>query len=96
VFTFNYDFSLTEKARGEQTLEYYIPRLADSSPMIMVLTGNNGSTSFAEWVSYPQLPIQIGANFNESIAGTQIVSLSNVVTINHALYEVVTTWGGTA
>jgi len=96
VFTFNYDSDLTEKAQGIQTLEYYIPRLADSSPMIIVLTGNNGSTSFAEWVTYPQLPIQVGANFNESIAGAKIISLSHVVTINHALYEVVTKWGGTA
>lgn len=95
VFTFNYNFSLTEKAQGNQTLEYYIPRLVDSSPMIIVLTGYNGSTSFAEWVAYPQLPVQIGANFNESIAGSKIVSLSHIVTINRALYEVVTKWGGT-
>jgi hypothetical protein len=95
VFTFNYNFSLTEKAQGEQTLEYYIPKLADSSPMIIMLAGNNGSTSFAEWVPYPQLPLQVGANFNGSIAGAQIVSLSHVVIINNVLYEVVTKWGGT-
>jgi len=96
VFTFNYNFSLTEKAQGVQSVEYFIPHLLDSSPMIMVLTGYNGSTSFAEWVSYPQLPLQVGANFNESIAGSQIVTLSHIVAINFALYEVVTKWGGTA
>jgi hypothetical protein len=63
--------------------------------MIMVLTGYNGSMSFAEWVAYPQLPIQIGANFTESIARSKIVSLNYIVTINQALYEVVTKWGGT-
>ena len=95
IFTFNYNFSLTEKSEGIQTIEYYVPRLVDSSPMIMVLTGYNSSISFAEWVAYPQLPIQIGANFNESIAGSKIVSLNYIVTVNQALYEVVTRWGGT-
>jgi len=95
IFTFNYNFSLTEKSEGIQTIEYYIPHLVDSSPMIMMLTGYNGSMSFAEWVAYPQLPLQIGANFTESVARSRIVSLSYIVTINQALYEVVTKWGGT-
>lgn len=94
IFTFNYNFNLTEKAYGIQSREYYIPHLLDSSPMIMVLTGTNGSASFAEWVSYPQLPLQIGANFSESTTGSKIVSKSHIVTINSALYEVVTKWGG--
>jgi hypothetical protein len=94
VFTFNYNFSLTEKAQGSQSVEYAVPRLLDSCPMVMVLTGYNGSTSFAEWVSYPQLPLSIGANFSQSIAGSKIVSQSHIVTINFALYEVVTKWGG--
>jgi len=94
VFTFSYNFTLTQKAVGVQTVEYLIPQLLDSSPMIMVLTGQNGSASFAEWVSYPQLPLQVGVDFSESVAGAKIVSFSSVVTVNSALYEVVTTWGG--
>jgi hypothetical protein len=94
VFTFNYNFSLTESAQGEQTVEYDIPRLLDPSPMIMALTGLNGSSSFAEWVSYPQLPLQIGSDFGESTTGAKIVSQTMIVTINHALYEVTTKWGG--
>ena len=96
VFTFNYNFSLTEKAQKDQTAEYNIPRLLDSSPMIMALTGLNGSSSFAEWVSYPQLPLQVGSDFSQSIAGAKIVSQIHIVTINFALYEVATKWGGTA
>lgn len=96
VFTFNYNFSLTEEAQGDQTVEYNVPRLLDSSPMIMALTGLNGSSSFAEWVSYPQLPLQIGSDFSQSIAGAKIVSQIHIVTINSALYEVATKWGGTA
>jgi len=64
--------------------------------MIMALTGLNGSSSFAEWVSYPQLPLQVGSDFSQSIAGAKIVSQIHIVTINFALYEVATKWGGTA
>ena len=96
VFTFNYNFSLTERDQGNQTVEYNIPRLLDSSPMIIAFTGLNGSSSFAEWVSYPQLPLQIGSDFSESSAGAKIVSQTSIVTINFALYEVVTKWGGPA
>jgi len=95
IFTFNYNFSLIEKTHEVQSVEYLVPNLLDSSPMIMVLTGHNGSDSFAEWVSYPHLPFQIGASFNNSIAGTKIVSRSHIVTINAALYEVITKWAGT-
>jgi len=94
LFTYNYSFILTEKTHGVQTREYSIPHLLDSSPMIIVLTGTNGSVSFAEWVSYPQLPLQIGVNFSESIAGSKVVLKNQIVTINSALYEVITKWGG--
>lgn len=94
VFTFSYNFSLTEKAQGIQTVEYLVPRLIDTSVSVMVLTGANGSASFAEWVTYPQVPLQIGADFSESIAGSRVAVHSQIVTINSALYEVVTKWGG--
>jgi len=95
IFTFNYNFSLAEKAAGVQSKEYTIPCILDSSPMVMVLTGHNASTSFAEWVPYPQLPLQVGMDFSQSVAGSKIVTQSHIVTINQALYEVVTKWGGT-
>ena len=94
VFTFSYNFSLTEKTQGIQTVEYLVPRLIDASVSVMVLTGTNGSASFAEWVAYPQMPLQIGADFSESIAGSRVAVYSQIVTINSALYEVVTKWGG--
>jgi hypothetical protein len=59
-----------------------------------VLTGFNESASFAEWVAYPQVPLQIGADFSESIAGSRVAAYSQIVTIGSALYEVVTKWGG--
>jgi len=94
VFTYNYNFSLIEKSRNAQTAEYHIPRLLDASPMLLVITGLNQSSCFAEWSSYPQVPLQIGADFDESTNGAKTVSFCHIVTINSALYEIVTKWGG--
>jgi hypothetical protein len=91
VLTFNCNFSLTEKSHDGQSVEYEIPRLLDACPTALIVTGLNGSTSFAEWVSYPQLPLTFGVNFEDD-ATTDIVSFSHIVTINSALYEAVTRW----
>ena len=92
VFTHNFNFTLTEKSHSAQTAEYDIPRLLDSSAIILVLTGFNGSFSFAEWVSYPQLPLTVGADFDSADTGAKTVAFSEIVAINSALYEVVTKW----
>jgi len=94
VFTYNYNFSLIEKSRNAQTAEYYIPRLLDASPMLLVITGINQSSSFAEWSSYPQVPLETGADFDKLDNGAKTVSFSHIVTINSALYEIVTKWSG--
>lgn len=96
VFTYNYNFSLIEKSRHAQTAQYDIPRLLDVSPMLLVITGLNETSSFAEWVSYPEVPLEIGADFDQSDNEAKTVSLCHIVTINSALYEIVTKWGGSS
>jgi hypothetical protein len=96
VFTYNYNFSLIEKSRNAQTSEYDIPRLLDASPMLLVITGLNETSSFAEWVSYPEVPLEIVADFDQSDNEAKTVSLCHIVTINSALYEIVTKWGGSS
>jgi hypothetical protein len=91
VLTFDYNFSLTEKSLNAQSIEYEIPRLLDVCPMVLVVTGYNGSSSFVEWTSYPQMPLTFGASFEDD-AETSAVSFSHIVTINSALYEAVTRW----
>jgi len=86
VFSYSYAFELTQISRDNQTAKYSLPHLLDSSPMIIVITGSNGSSSFAEWMSYPQLPIEMGANLSDLDAASKIVSLTYTVTINFALY----------
>jgi len=87
VFTYNYTFEMTQIAGNNQTAEYRFPHLLDASPMILVITGFNGSSTFAEWVSYPQLPIEMGVDLSGLDAAAKIVSLTFIVTINLALYE---------
>jgi hypothetical protein len=55
--------------------------------MIILITGSNGSSSFAEWASYPQLPLEMGADLSGLDDASKIVSLTYTVTINFALYE---------
>jgi len=40
------------------------------------------------------VPLQVGADFSESIAGSRVAAYSQIVTIDSALYEVITKWGG--
>ena len=91
VLTSSYNFSLTEKNSSGQTVEYEIPRLLDTSLMLLVVTGLNGSSSFAEWTAYPQVPLTVVANFEEN-AETSTVSFSYIATIESVLYEAVTRW----
>jgi len=87
AFTYGYNSELTQTSGDNQTAEYSFPHLLDSSPTILVLTGSNGSSVFAEWVAYPQLPLTIGSDLNDLGAASKIVSFSYVVTVNSALYK---------
>lgn len=91
VFTYNYRFNLSQAAVGNQTVEYNVPRLLEASPMMLVLTGNNASTSFAEWTTYPQLPLEIGADFADLTVRSKAVALTYLVSVNSVLYEAVIT-----
>ena len=90
------NFSLNFISKMDQSWEYSIPSIINSGPMALAITGNNGSSSFAEFVMYPQIPIKIGPNFDESVTGSKVSSENYVVCCNGALYEVVVRWSGIA
>lgn len=94
VFTYSYSLNLTRITADSQTAEYGIPHLLDSSPMILVMTGFNGSSYFADWVSYPQVPLEMGADLDGSNHGSRVVSLTYIVSINFAFYEFIIRWAG--
>ncbi|UCE16329.1 MAG: hypothetical protein JSV12_01560 [Candidatus Bathyarchaeota archaeon] len=87
AFSYNYTFEMTQITGDNQTAEYSVPHLLDASPMILVITGLNGSSTFAEWMSYPQLPIEVGADLSNLGAAAKIVSVTNIVSVNSVLYE---------
>jgi hypothetical protein len=87
VFTYNYSFDLTKVADSPEVEDYSFPQLLDVSPMVLVVTGLNQSTSFAEWVSHPPLPLDFGSDFTEKRDAMNYISLHYLVSINSALYE---------
>ena len=62
AFSWNYQSNLTRASEDV----YSIPAWLDKSPTVLVLCGVNGTSRFAEWVSYPQIPVQFGADFSNS------------------------------
>jgi hypothetical protein len=93
IFSYNLNFSMAEMSSENQTAEYSIPHLLDG-PMILVFAGTNGSAEFAEWVSYPQLPFEMGIDFDDLDLKSNIVSITSVCTINFALYQITAKFGG--
>jgi hypothetical protein len=94
VFTYSNSSNLTQIKSDSQTAQFSFPRLLDSSPMILVITGFNMSSYFAEWVSYPQVPLEMGADMSGSNNGSSVVSLTYIVSINFVLYEFKINFGG--
>jgi hypothetical protein len=68
---------------------YAIPRMLES-PLVLVMTGSNSSTSFVEWTAYPQLPLEIGSDFADS----ESHSFNYIVATNGNLYRLVVRLGG--
>jgi hypothetical protein len=87
AFSYTYWANLIMLSNATQTIAYSIPRFLDKSATVLVLTGLNGTQTFAEWAAYPQVPLEIGVNFDSSTLGASVVSFTYVVAINTALYE---------
>jgi hypothetical protein len=86
VFTYNYNFNLTGLAADDQTQSFRVPNLLDPSPMILLLNGKNASTPYAEWVSYPQLPLEIGVD-SHSTSHSRVVALTYTISVISAFYK---------
>lgn len=89
VFSLGYMFNLT----GNES-SYVIPRLLDASPMVLVLTGVNGSSYWAEWTAYPQVPLAVGAEISDPYSISDVESVSYLVEVKGALYQLEVGFGG--
>lgn len=94
VFTYSYHFNLPQQLANNRSITFNIPRLIEACPMILVLNGNSNGTSFAEWQTYPQVPLEIGTDLLDLNSETDSVAFTYLVNINSALYESVVTCGG--
>ena len=86
-FAFSYAYQLNLTSTSSTT--YAIPRILDKSPVVLVVQGVNGTSPFVEWVSYPQLPLDVGADFKNSEENVFVYP----VTINGALYKLTLRFG---
>jgi hypothetical protein len=87
VFTCDYNSAIFRIASGNQSDEYSIPRIIDASPMIIVLSGTNSSQTFAEWIGYPQIPLEAGpASANSSLQSTAL-AFTYIVSVDSVLYK---------
>ncbi len=86
VFTYSYNFNLTGLPASDQIWSFRVPSLLDASPMILLLNGRNASISYAEWVAYPQLPLELGADLH-SASHSRVVALTYMISVISAFYE---------
>ena len=82
VFSRDYAFNLTSGESG-----YAVPRLLDGGPMVLALTGVNGSECWAEWAAYPQVPLAVGADMSDDYLVSDVVRESYVVEVSGGLYR---------
>jgi hypothetical protein len=62
AFSYAYQSNLTSTS----ATTYAIPEFVDKSPTVLVISGLNGTTSFVEWTAYPDIPLDFGADFENS------------------------------
>ncbi|MEM3731815.1 MAG: hypothetical protein QW667_07755 [Candidatus Bathyarchaeia archaeon] len=86
ALTFSYYGVLQQTANDSLTV-YSIPHFADSSPVLIVATGRNSTLPFVEWTAYPQIPVQIGVDFEAFKSLSDIFAYTYIVTLNSAFYE---------
>lgn len=87
ALSYSYRANLTLLSNATQTAEYSFPHFLGKSATILVLIGLNGTESFAEWVAYPQVPLDIGVNFDASILHSTVFSFAYIVTIDSVFFE---------
>jgi hypothetical protein len=82
VVSYEYSFNLT--ASGS---DYIIPRLLAGGPMVVALTGINGTDRWAEWVAYPQVPLDVGGNMEDDYVVSDVKTVEYIVEIDGSLYR---------
>lgn len=94
ALTFDYDSPLVQMANTSESVTYEIPHFLDSAPTVLVVTGLDTLTFFSEWTAYPQMPIDMGADFADSHTLSDVFSFTYLVTVDSAIYDCAIWLGG--
>lgn len=62
AFSYGYHSNLT----ATSATTYAVPEFVDKSPIVLVASGVNDTTPFVEWTAYPCVPLDFGADFENS------------------------------
>lgn len=85
AFSYAYQSNLTSTS----TTTYAIPEFVDKSPTVLVISGLNGTTSFVEWTAYPDIPLDFGADFENSEKNVFVYT----VLVKDTLYKLTLSFG---
>jgi len=85
ALSYGYSWNITSTFSGV----YAIPECVDVSPLVLVAEGAAGEVGFVEWVSYPAVPLEAGADLSRSEANV----FAYTVTINSVFYRLTVRFG---
>lgn len=94
ALTFHYNSTLEQVTSSNESATYGIPHFLESSPTVVVVTGRNSTTFFAEWAAYPQVPVQAGADFSTTASLSNVFGYTYLVSISSVVYECTVWLGG--
>lgn len=87
-YAFSYEYNSTLASTFNFT--YAVPMLIERSPIALIITGSNASTFFIEHTTYPQVPLEAGAD----LSGSVCYAFSYIVMIKETLFKMVVSFGG--
>ena len=85
AFSYAYQSNLTSVS----TATYAIPAVVDKSPIVLVISGLNGTASFIEWTTYPAVPLDFGSNFEHAEENM----FTYIITVKETLYKLTLSFG---
>jgi hypothetical protein len=85
AFSHAYQSNLTSTS----TTTYAIPEFMDKSPTVLVISGLNDTTPFVEWTAYPDIPLDFGADFENSEKNVFVYT----VLVKETLYKLTISFG---
>lgn len=88
AFSYTYQSNLTSTSN----ITYAIPAFMDKSPIVLVISGHNDTASFAEWIAYPDAPLEFGADFASMEKNVFVYTTS----VKGALYKLTLSFGDVA